>query len=69
MNAKYLLLTHFSQRYPKIPVIKSGFTATALAFDYMTISTPHFWKVGSYMGALEKVFESELTADDDVVID
>ncbi|CAE6443862.1 unnamed protein product [Rhizoctonia solani] len=69
MNAKYLLLTHFSQRYPKIPVIKSGFTATALAFDYMTISTPHFWKVGSYMGALEKVFESELTADDDVVMD
>ncbi|GAB1522242.1 hypothetical protein RhiTH_005356 [Rhizoctonia solani] len=69
MNAKYLLLTHFSQRYPKIPVIKSRFTATALAFDYMTISTPHFWKVGSYMGALEKVFESELTADDDIAMD
>ncbi|CAE6445219.1 unnamed protein product [Rhizoctonia solani] len=69
MNAKYLLLTHFSQRYPKIPVINSGLTATALAFDYMTISTPDFWKVGSYMGALEKVFESELAADDDVVMD
>ncbi|CAE6417360.1 hypothetical protein ACGC1H_002170 [Rhizoctonia solani] len=69
MNAKYLLLTHFSQRYPKIPVIKSGLTATALAFDYMTITTPQFWKVESYMGALEKVFESELVADDDVVMD
>ncbi|KAJ1302197.1 hypothetical protein OPQ81_001023 [Rhizoctonia solani] len=69
MNAKYLLLTHFSQRYPKIPVVKSGLTATALAFDYMTISTPQFWKVESYMGALEKVFESELTADDDVVME
>ncbi|CAE7190402.1 unnamed protein product [Rhizoctonia solani] len=69
MNAKYLLLTHFSQRYPKIPVIKSGLTATALAFDYMTITTPQFWKVESYMGALEKVFESELAADDDVVMD
>ncbi|KAF8755415.1 tRNase Z endonuclease [Rhizoctonia solani] len=47
----------FLAEVPKIPIIKSGFTATALAFDYMTISTPHFWKVGSYMGALEKVFE------------
>ncbi|CAE6423320.1 unnamed protein product [Rhizoctonia solani] len=52
-----------------IPVIKSGLTATALAFDYMTITTPQFWKVESYMGALEKVFESELVADDDVVMD
>ncbi|KAG8744935.1 hypothetical protein FRC10_009170 [Ceratobasidium sp. 414] len=65
MNAKHLLLTHFSQRYPKMPVVKSGLTATALAFDYMTISTSDIWKVGCYVGALEHVFEGVGHDDDD----
>ena len=33
------VLTHFSQRYPKIPVIDSSFqTTTCIAFDLMTVN-------------------------------
>ena len=33
------LLTHFSQRYPKIPVIDPSFqTSTCIAFDLMTVN-------------------------------
>ncbi|QRV81873.1 beta-lactamase superfamily protein [Ceratobasidium sp. AG-Ba] len=69
MNAKYVLLTHFSQRYPKMPVVKSGLTATALAFDYMTISTSEIWKFGCYVGALEQVFEANNYDEDDDVME
>lgn len=38
MGAKHTILTHFSQRYPKIPVFEPSFTATTgLAFDQMVI--------------------------------
>ncbi|KAG8700037.1 hypothetical protein FRC09_006214 [Ceratobasidium sp. 395] len=69
MNAKHLLLTHFSQRYPKMPVIRSELTATALAFDYMTITTSDIWKVGCYVGALEHVFDGVGQDDDDEMVD
>ncbi|KAG8779155.1 hypothetical protein FRC12_024609 [Ceratobasidium sp. 428] len=69
MNAKHLLLTHFSQRYPKMPVIRSELTATALAFDYMTIATSDIWKVGCYVGALEHVFDGVGQDDDDEMVD
>ncbi|KAF8605692.1 hypothetical protein BDV93DRAFT_45569 [Ceratobasidium sp. AG-I] len=69
MNAKYLLLTHFSQRYPKMPVLTSGLTATALAFDYMTITMPDIWKMGCYVNALEHVFNSVAQKDDDETMD
>ena len=33
------VLTHFSQRYPKIPVIDASFqTTTCIAFDLMTVN-------------------------------
>ena|SRR3990167_5289937 len=38
MNAKYIVLTHFSQRYPKIPVLPSDSSANiGIAFDFMTL--------------------------------
>ena len=39
MNAKNVLLTHFSQRYAKIPVMKNC-TPVAVAFDHMQVSHP-----------------------------
>lgn len=69
MNAKHLLLTHFSQRYPKMPVVKDGLTATALAFDYMTITMPDVWKMGCYVNALEHAFNSVAHKDDDETMD
>lgn len=36
MNAKYIILTHFSQRYPKLPVFSNkAFENVAFAFDYL----------------------------------
>ena len=36
MNAKNVLLTHFSQRYAKLPIMKDE-TAVAIAFDHMEV--------------------------------
>lgn len=37
MNAKYIILTHFSQRYPKLPVFSNeAFENVAFAFDYLS---------------------------------
>ncbi len=42
MNAKTLILTHFSQRYPKIPPLKLNESDTdeaiAFAFDFMRVT-------------------------------
>jgi ribonuclease Z len=40
MGAGLVMLTHFSQRYPKIPKIDPQFSATTgVACDYMTVGT------------------------------
>ena len=36
MNAKSVLLTHFSQRYAKLPIMKTN-TPVAVAFDHMRV--------------------------------
>ena len=38
MGAKFIILNHFSQRYPKIPVFSEQFTrCTGIAFDHMKV--------------------------------
>jgi ribonuclease Z len=37
-NAKFVILTHFSQRFPKIPVFGTEQENVAFAFDYMSCS-------------------------------
>lgn len=39
MDAKFIMLNHFSQRYPKIPVFSEQFTKhTGIAFDHMKVN-------------------------------
>ncbi|OAD56644.1 Ribonuclease Z, mitochondrial, partial [Eufriesea mexicana] len=38
MNAKFILLTHFSQRYAKIPSIPENETAVGVAYDFMELT-------------------------------
>jgi ribonuclease Z len=39
MNAQFIILTHFSARYPKMPSLSNSFKChTALAFDLMRVS-------------------------------
>lgn len=62
MNARRILLTHFSQRYQKIPVMDShgGKDQVAIvAFDYMKVKLEDFAKLDVYKPALMKLYENE----------
>jgi ribonuclease Z len=62
MNARRILLTHFSQRYQKIPVMDSegGKDQVAIvAFDYMKVKLGDFAKVDAFKPALMKLYEEE----------
>ncbi|KAI9337231.1 beta-lactamase-like protein [Obelidium mucronatum] len=59
MNAKNLLLTHFSQRYPKLPVVdmkkhvsEDGGLAIGVAFDSMRIRLKEFKQLETLYGPL-----------------
>lgn len=44
MNAKFILLTHFSQRYAKLPRFNDNFTDNiGIAFDNMVVSFGQYW--------------------------
>lgn len=65
MNAEFVLLTHFSQRYPKLPIIKdeSLVKRVAYAFDHMEVTPgdiPNFCKL---IPILNKVFADEVDGD------
>lgn len=39
MNARFIILTHFSQRYPKMPLLPDGVSGkVGIAFDFMRVS-------------------------------
>jgi ribonuclease Z len=60
MGARRILLTHFSQRYQKIPVMAAdeGKDQIAIvAFDYMRTRIGDFAKVESFKPALMKLYE------------
>jgi ribonuclease Z len=60
MNARRILLTHFSQRYQKIPVMDDGTDQVAIvAFDYMRAKLGDFAKVESFKPALMKLYEDK----------
>lgn len=54
------LLTHFSQRYPKIPVIAPSFRGcTCIAFDLMSVNLADIGRLPSYVPALGHLFKEE----------
>ncbi|BGP19471.1 hypothetical protein JCM10213_006291 [Rhodosporidiobolus nylandii] len=60
MQARHLLLTHFSARYPKLPPLSSFVSSTsshrpviATAFDLMTLPLSAFWRVERYRDAMD----------------
>lgn len=59
MQASYVLLTHFSQRYPKIPVIDDVFKdRVAIAFDLMTVPLSELSQLPPLLPALKLLFET-----------
>jgi ribonuclease Z len=75
MNAKNILLTHFSARYPKMPpsVIAPLEENTAerkdplvtLAFDLVELDLDKMWKMNLYLPAIEKCFKDSAEEGDD----
>ncbi|KAI1393621.1 uncharacterized protein F4822DRAFT_18915 [Hypoxylon trugodes] len=72
MGARRILLTHFSQRYQKVPIIEENLEIRAdaedgdkaqldevilVAFDYMRVKLGEFRKAQAFLPALQKLFE------------
>lgn len=75
MNAKNVLLTHFSARYPKMPpsVVVSPEETTSkrkeplvtLAFDLMEMDLDNMWKANLYLPAIEQCFKDSAEEGDE----
>ncbi|KAF9915565.1 hypothetical protein BX616_005853 [Lobosporangium transversale] len=61
MNAKYTMLTHFSQRYPKIPQFDSEdkTTSIGICFDLMSVRLGQMERLPKYLPALRKLYSPE----------
>lgn len=50
MNAEFIMLNHFSQRYAKIPLFSPDFNEkVGIAFDHMKVCMSQ-WTVGALRG-------------------
>ena len=67
MKVFRVILTHFSQRYPKVPPMPATLqTKTVLAFDYMHVSLKELLWAPSTVPALSEALPSEEDDDDDI---
>lgn len=59
-NVFCTILTHFSQRYPKIPVFNESYTdRTCIAFDLMTVNLADLEMLPSLLPAMKLLFKEE----------
>lgn len=70
-GAYRIVLTHFSQRYPKIPVVdETHMHKTCIAFDMMSINAADLPVLPKVVPYLKLLFRNEILVDDsDDVID
>lgn len=71
MKAKHVLLTHFSQRYPKVPILTSIPTNSTckdigVSFDLMSIRYSELYKLPKYVEAFKLLYQEEEASDDGV---
>lgn len=73
MNARYVILNHFSQRYPKIPklpapepdvdengeVVPSSGSTVAISFDFMSLRAADTWKMSHFTEPLSLLYAEE----------
>ncbi|KAI9208712.1 beta-lactamase-like protein [Polychytrium aggregatum] len=70
MNAERLLLTHFSQRYPKVPYIplsivpKDHRLEIGVGFDLMRVQSANFWKLPLMSDAINLLFREMVEEDE-----
>jgi len=64
-GAYRVLLTHFSQRYPKIPVFDDSYTdRTAIAFDLMSVNVADLHFLPGLLPSLKFLFRDEMMAEE-----
>lgn len=69
-GAYRIILTHFSQRYPKIPVFDDAHMhKTCIAFDLMTVNIADLPVLPRVLPYLKLLFRNEMSVDelDDVI--
>jgi hypothetical protein len=73
MRAKNVLLTHFSNRFPKTPQMATTGPAdpttptVAVAFDHVTVSIGNLWKLSRYLPAIEQSFIDSEDPEDEII--
>ncbi|XP_015768967.1 PREDICTED: zinc phosphodiesterase ELAC protein 2-like [Acropora digitifera] len=61
MEAKFIMLNHFSQRYPKVPMFSERFTKyTGIAFDHMRVHPRNFSRIPQLLEPLKTLFAEEI---------
>ncbi|XP_054784169.1 tRNase Z TRZ3, mitochondrial-like isoform X2 [Prosopis cineraria] len=69
-NAYRIVLTHFSQRYPKIPVFdEAHMHKTCIAFDMMSINIADLPVLPRVLPYLKLLFRDEMIVDESDVVD
>jgi len=75
MQAENILLTHFSARYPRMPMSGIPRPSThskepilALAFDHANIAIGDMWKMNLYLPAIEQSFRDLGDDGDDEIV-
>lgn len=60
MGAERIILTHFSQRYPKVPVFDACFSEqTSIAFDLMRVPFNQLQQLPRLTAAYQELFPEE----------
>ena len=59
MGAEAILLTHFSQRYPKIPTLDTGNKKVSVAFDLMCVNWARLRSLSTVVPLLSHIFEEQ----------
>jgi hypothetical protein len=73
MQAEYILLNHFSQRYPKVPKLPPPTSSTgkepiiSISFDLMSIRIADMWKMAHYLEPISLMFPDEEEDDADAL--
>jgi len=62
MGARYIMLNHFSQRYPKLPKSRqkqggADDAVVSISYDFMSVRVDQMWRMGYYLDAAELLFK------------
>ncbi|OBZ86036.1 Zinc phosphodiesterase ELAC protein 2 [Choanephora cucurbitarum] len=63
MNARYTLLNHFSQRYPKLPILSEEQSNVCFSFDMMSLPIKQMPVLPKYTSAIQLAFKEEDMVD------